>query len=451
MNFAHKRIKKLSKKELLLEKIRQYSYIETFSIVATFLLVGYLFNPQDVCLVHTQIAFVLIILAVITLFHGFENGLIAIGMISLAMWLFYAEFPYIEFLITLMMTMIFSEFHYFWTKQIRELKVEAEYKAAKLNELSKAFYTLKISHDQLEKNYVVKPMSIRNAMEEIVHSAKGFEKHDADSAYGILYEHFLALLEKSFGVNSALVIYKNQDSKTEALSSANSSVSYSSKCKTYSKEEIINSYLVNHAIEFQKPIFISDGAGEPTTHLKEDSKFLAAIPFTNGKYVQSVLVVDRMPFMSFNQENLTSIAILLEYLSITMNKNKTLQNAYIIEHLQDDEFRYEYNRLRYIYERFGVESALVALKINNRLQTKKVYKKIIETLRSLDIATLIENEESSFILLLFPLSTNSSAVGFLKRLKHNLKDKRETKFETMYFQINELDILNQYIRDDYHG
>jgi len=451
MNFAQKRIKKLSRKEIILNKLQKYAYIETFSIVAVFLLLGYLFNPQDICFVHTQISFVLIILAIITLFHGFENGLIAIGMVSVAMWLFYTEFPYVEFLITLMMTMIFSEFHYYWTKKIRELKVEAEYKSAKLHELSKAFYTLKISHDQLEKNYVVKPMSIRNAIEGIIKTAKELDSHDLDYKNSAFYEHFLALLEKSFSVNSGFIVYKNKDHKDEVLSGTNSSITYSSICETYSKEEIMSSYLVSRVIEFQKPIYISDSAGEPTAHVKEDSKFLVAIPFTNGKHVQSVLVIDRMPFMAFNKENLISITILLEYLSITMNKNKTLENAYLIEHLQDDDFKYEYNRLRYIYDSFGVDSALMAIKINNKLQAKKVHEKIIEMLRSLDVATLIENNKTSFIILLFPLNDDSSAIGFLNRLKHNLDYEQDKKFETMHFKIKELDLLNQYIRDDYNG
>lgn len=451
MNFAQKRIKKLSRKEIILNKIEKYAYIETFSIVGVFLLFGYLFNPQDICFVHTQVSFVLIILAVITLFHGFENGLIAIGMISVSMWLFYAEFPYVEFLIILMMTMIFSEFHYYWTKKIRELKVEAEYKGAKLHELSKAFYTLKISHDQLEKNYVVKPMSIRNAIEGIIKTAKELDSRDLDYKNSAFYEHFLALLERSFSVNSSFIVYKNEHHNDEVLSGTNSSVAYSSMCETYSKEEIMSSYLVTRAIEFQKPIYISDAAGEPSTHEKEDSKFLVAIPFTNAKNVQSVLVIDRMPFMAFNKENLISITLLLEYLSITMNKNKTLENAYAIEQLADDEFKYEYNRLRYIYDTFSVDSALMAIKIDNKLQTKKVHEKIIEMLRSLDVATLIENDETSFIILLFPLSDNASAVGFLNRLKHNLNNEKDKKFETMHFQIKELDLLNQYIRDDYNG
>ncbi|WP_457743681.1 PelD GGDEF domain-containing protein [Sulfurimonas sp.] len=448
MNFAKKRIKKISRLDIFLNKVKKYAYIETISIVGVFLLVGYFISPQDICFVDKQISYLLILLAIITLFHGFENGLVAIGMISLAMWSFYPEFPYIDFLVALMMTMIFSEFHYYWTRKIKELTVEANYKTTKLNELSKAFYTLKISHDQLEKNYVVKPMSIRNAIESIIATAKELQTDSTNERTNMFYKNFLSLLEKSFNVNSGFIIYKNNTEHD--LIKENSSITYSSICEKYTKDEIMSSYLVDRAIEFKQPIYISDSVGEPALKNKENSKFLVAIPFVWEKNVNSVLVIDSMPFMAFNKENLISISILLEYLSITIAKNKTLAHSHKISQVNDEDFIYEYNRLRYISDNYQVDSTIMVIKIDNELQTRKVHEKIKQMLRSLDIATVVKYEKNSFIILLFPLSDESSALGFLNRLKHNIKDFKDKQFQNMNFSVQELTLLNKYIEDDYH-
>ena len=449
MNFANKRIKKLSKSDIILEKIKQYAYIETLSLVGIFLLIGYLINPQDVCFVETQISYALILLAILTLFHGFENGLIAIGMLSGAMWFFYPEFPYTDFLVLLLMTMIFSEFHYYWTKKIKELQVEANYKTTKLNELSKAFYTLKISHDQLEKNYVVKPMSIRSAIEDIVTDTQLMQKDKTDENIARFYTNFLLLLEKSFNVNSALIIHKNRGHEDEELSAQNAAVTYSSLCEEYSKEEISRSYLFNRALHFKQPVYISDKAGEPTLESKEDSKFLVAIPFTLGNHVASVLLIDRMPFMSFNKENLISISILLEYLSISISHTNTPDDFYTIVAVQESAFTYEYNRLRYIHDKYGVNSSLMVLKLESELQTLKVHKQILQMLRALDLVTLAHYGEFHYIILLFPLSDESSALGFLKRLKHNIKYEKDKAFETMHFGLEQIELMNNYIEDNY--
>ncbi len=450
MNFANKRIKKLSKTDIILEKIKKYAYLETVTIVTLFLLVGYIFNPQDICLVHTQVSYALILLAIITLFHGFENGLVSIGMLSIAMWFFYPEFPHTEFLVLLLMTMIFSEFHYYWTKKIKELQVEANYKTTKLNELSKAFYTLKISHDQLEKNYVVKPMSIRSAIEKIIESNRESKDDKIDVKVTKFYGNFLALLEKSFNVNSALIIHKNLGHQEEELSLENTAVTYSALCEKYSKEEILSSYLLNRATHFKQPVYISDKAGEPSLKSKEDSKFLVAIPFVSDKHISSVLLIERMPFMAFNKENLISISILLEYLSISISQNNIPDDSYKISAVNETAFSYEYNRLRYIYDKYAVNSTIMVLKLESELQTMKVHEKVLQMLRALDVVTVTKYKEFHYVLFLFPLSDSSSALGFLKRLKHNIKYDKDKKFETMNFHINQLELLNKYIEDEYN-
>jgi len=449
MNFANKRIKKLSKTDIILNKIKKYAYLETIVIVSIFLFIGYIFNPNDICFVQTQVSYALILLAVITLFHGFENGLVTIGMFSIAMWFFYPEFPYTEFLVLLMMTMIFSEFHYYWTKKIKELQVEANYKTTKLNELSKAFYTLKISHDQLEKNYVVKPMSIRNAIENIIQSDEKLEDMSINEKTTQFYKNFLFLLEKSFSVNSALIIHKNQGHKEEELTAENSSVTYSPLCEEYSKDEILSSYLLNRAMHFKQPVYISDKTGEPSLNSKEDSRFLVAIPFISANHVSSVLLIERMPFMAFNKENLISISILLEYLSISISQNTIPQDSYEISAVEDTNFTYEYNRLRYIYDKYSVNSTIMIIKIESELQTLKVKNKIEQMLRALDMVTVTQYNDFHYIILLFPLSDSSSALGFLKRLKHNIKYVKDKQFETMHFKINQLTLLNKYIEDNY--
>ena len=87
--------------------------------------------------------------------------------------------------------MIIGQFHYLWGKKQLQNKSVLAYKIAKLDEVSNAFYTLKISHDQIEKNYVFKPMSLRSNILEIKKSFKDKEDY---------VEQFLGLLENSCNV-----------------------------------------------------------------------------------------------------------------------------------------------------------------------------------------------------------------------------------------------------------
>ena len=445
------RIQEKSLSEKILDKIHQYAYAETAMLVLTYLVVGYFVDPEDICMLNNKIAYPLILISIITLFHGFENGLLSIGIFSLAMWGFYPSFEYVDFLVLLMMTLIFSEFHYYWTKKIKAAEINAEYRGAKLDELSRSFYTLKISHDQLEKNYVVKPMSIRHSIEKIVNMNSTVEvSADVDSQNAQYYQNFLNMLEKSFHVNMGLVLYKNRDNSSKFFELENTSVSYGSNSKSYKIEDIINDYLVDRCISKKQPIYISDEKGEPSSDKDGNSEFIAVIPSIINNEVVSVLVVEKMPFMAFNRENLTSISILLEYFTLEILEKNTLSLTNDIAMIDDEKFRYEYARLKYLFLEYNVNSIILVLRIDNELQSVRVYEKVVKMLRSLDMATLVERNSFHYITLMFPLHDKSAALGYLNRLLNTLEEEKDKKFDYMTFDMKKIKLLNKYLEEDYN-
>ena len=447
MYSTYKRLGDTLKNNRIIQFIRKYSYIETLLLIVIFLISGYFFSSDDICLTQKDVPYLLILLSIVTLFHGFESGMLALGVIALVMWFFYESFPYVHFLVNLLMVMIFSEFHYFWTKQIKELKTSNEYTTTKLNELANAFYSLKISHDQLEKNYVLKPMSIRSAIEEILHHDT--QKRANETFY---FNDFLALLEKSFHLQGGFIIYAKNNTQEEYLSAENSEICYSATSETYEKEEIFNEYLIDKAINYKQAVYVSDDEGNPTIKKElQESKFLAAIPVIYNKKILALLVIEKMPFMAFNRENLISLAILFEYLLITALKEKLLQQSKALLFIQEKEFRYEYIRTAFLYKKYNINSTLMVFKIKNEIQSIKIFEKVQQMLRSLDISTQYKSDKNFyFLFFLFPFNDKAAAIGFLNRLLLTLEDERDKKFEHMLFQINEENLLNKYIEDEYY-
>ena len=443
--------RKQNKVSAIVAKLQDYAYLETFTLVALYLGIGYLVDPQDVCSIHSQISYMLVLLSIITLFHGFENGLFALSLLAVALWFFYPLFEYREFLVALMMTLIFSEFHYFWTQKIKKAEIDANYRGLKLDELSKSFYALKISHDQLEKNYILKPMSIRNSIGEIL---KTKIKVDSDVNKNIdertqeYYKNFMILLEKSFNVNKSLIVYKTSQTR-KILSKDNAFEVCSSTCDVKKIEDIFDNYLVDKAISRKQAVFISDEGGNPDLQNSNDTKFVAAIPTVRDGEVVAVLAIEAMPFMAFNRENLISITLLLEYLSISVAKEDTLYLSKELESIEDKEFRREYIRLKLLYDKYGVESTVLVMKIDNELQTLKVNSFVSKMLRSLEFTTTLYNGRHYYIVNLFPLHDKSSAVGYVNRLLTLLDDERDKKFEYHSFNIKDSRVLNKYLKEDY--
>ncbi|MBU0719751.1 hypothetical protein KJ877_00255 [bacterium] len=284
MKIERKRIKEKSRLASITKYLHDYAYLETLVIVGIYLLVGYMMNPEDICILKGEIPYILILLAIVTLFHGFESGMITTSILALAMWYFYPTFQYVDFLIVLMMTLIFSEFNYYWNKRIKEAETDSEYRGIKLNELSKAFYTLKISHDQLEKNYVIKPMSLRNSIAVIKETNFTDKDH---------YENFLKLLEKAFNVSIATIAYKETEDTGFKMIARSSDLN---------EDADFEDPLVKDVLERKKPIYISDD-------VNNKSKYIAVVPALQNEETVGLLLIEKMPFMSFNKENLISISL----------------------------------------------------------------------------------------------------------------------------------------------
>ncbi len=413
-----------SKKFSIFERIHKYGLLETFIIITAFLAISYVFSPHDICLLDVKIPYLLIILTIITLFHGFESGIFAMGIIAFAMWYFYPNFQYVDFLILLTMTLLFSQFHYYWSIRIREAELTSEYKNIKLNELSKAFYTLKISHDQLEKNYVTKPMSLRDSLISI----RTFVGNEKDQ-----YAAFLTLLEKSFNVETASIVLRDDEEKNENFQRVVAS-------EELQEEDDLDDLLVKDAFEYNRPAYISN------KNINK-SKYIAVIPVVKKENITALLLIKKMPFMAFNRENLISLAILFEYFYNEFVKEKLiLEYGNNLEIISDREFKFELYRLNELYELYNVDSTIMVLVFENEILALKIYELVNKILRSLDMVTYLEKENTFYIAVLFPFADAATASGFLERLKKNAKQlENERYYEDFYFSLGKLELFDELI------
>ena len=455
MSSKNQRLKEKTKLDTASKLIHEYAYAETLALVSLFLLIGYYVDPKDICLLNANIPYIILILTIITLFHGFESGVLALTIISLAMWFFYPSFDYMHFLTFLLMTLLLSQFHYYWTMRLQRAEVDADYKSHKLAELSRAFYTLKISHDQLEKNYVVKPMSIRNAVKYILNLnekiAHDDSVHEKQRAY---HTNLLELLEKSFNLTTGHLLYlqgalsqenlQEKEFKEENLGVVSIGTDEKVKVSTF-----LQDYIVDKAIARKSPVYISDETGEPTVTNKEQSKYLAAIPSLINDTIVSVLVIEKMPFMFFNREYLTSMTIIHEYFTLETYKTVQIVDFSEVELIDDKEFKFEIYRMKELYERFHVDSVLLVLRMTSELRAMRLMDRLEKMLRALDMLHLVTYEERYYITILMPMHDKASAVGLLNRLRTTLEDEEDQKFDHMIFNMRQLKLLNKYYKNDY--
>lgn len=412
---------------LLTHKLRLtislYSYAETGTLLAGFFILGYLVDPHDPALIHYGLAYITFLMAIITLFHGISNGLFAVFCLAVAMKFFYPVFPTEAFLYEVVFVLVFGEFHYYWNRKIAQNKTKNSYLNTKLDELSNAFYMLKISHDQLEKNYVFKPMSLRNSIRLIKEAY--VEKKD-------YFKDFLLVLQKSFSVTQAeLYAVKN-----ESL--------YSVYDEARLNEIKISDPMLETALLKKRPVYVS------SKDVKNNSRYLAVIPAVLQGEVRGVLLVEKMPFLSFNKDMLISISILVTYFLEELGKWELIRQAGQKNGLVNNEFYFELMRLNKIYTEHEVNSTILILKTKDSLFAHMLLKKTQENLRSLDMVSAHTSQGYEVLGILFPFADQASAQGFLDRLFSRLKlELDDEKIEYTFFEISQLQIVKEYAGIDH--
>jgi hypothetical protein len=408
---------------LLTNKIRRqifrFSYVETISIVFIYLLIGYMVTPDDICMLESGRTFLTILLAIITLFHGVANGLLAIAIIGIAMNTQYEIFDHTKFLQELVLVLVFGEFHYYWQRIINKHSAEAKFTETKLAELGKAFYMLKISHDQLEKNYVTKPMSLRNSIRLI---KENYEKHDGNN-----YDEFLSLLEKTLHIDKAYLGLLDKNDKFQVIASTDDK-------KDFNYDDI----MLEVAIEKAMPIYVSN------EEEYNESDYLAVIPAISNDVIVGMLVIEKMPFMSFNKDSLITLSILVTYLFEEINKMKTLKKLGDYLHKFQENFRFEMYRLYDLNQKFNIQSSVLVFKSPDKLETHLLLECIEKNLRSLDVMSRYSDETLDYVAVLFPFADNSSTAGFVKRIYSLLGFDQETSISYSTFDISQKSIIELY-------
>ena len=404
------------------ERFFKYPNVETFILMGAYLLLGYVIDPQDICMLEYKLSFLTILLAIITLFHGIESGILGIVIVGIAMKFGYAEFQYAYFLKEFVLVLIFGEFHYYWTRTIKHHDAESNFTKEKLLELGKAFYMLKISHDQIEKSYIIKPMSLRNSIGTI---KEDFYKEDANQ----FYRKFLLLLQKTLNIETSFLLSVQDNENMTILAQTEEGNSFD-----------IDDLMIQHAYEKQMPIYVSSDAQY------DHSKYIAVIPSLSHNEVTGLLAIEKMPFMSFNKDTLISTSILVGYMFDEVNKVKLLKS--INNFLPDfqENFRFETYRLSMLNKKFNADSTILVYKSYNNLTTHLLIEAINKNMRTLEIMSSAKKESLDVVIILFPFSDATSVNGFAQRIDSIMNTEKGSdilKFST--FSIAKVDLIESYV------
>jgi hypothetical protein len=370
---------------------------DTLAALFIYLVIAYLIKPNDIFFIKENFNYFVIVLAIVTLFHGFIAGIIAMIVFFIVATITYPTFPTYHFLFFLALMLIFGEAHHLWNTQIVRLQKERAYLQEKVKNLRESLFLLKLSHDQIEKNYVLKPMSIRRALAEI--NRMIVEKNKK------LFKNFMMLLANNTGLESGSLYIRKGDEFVE-LSSVGEGADLD-----------FDDPMIKEAFETKDTILLSVASLRDNVY----SKYLAVLPILDEKReIKALLLITEMPFSELNKDNLLKANVFLIYLFGKLTAAE--KYAYLLEKYVDLDLYLirEIDVLTELYKKYGIESNIVVFEMDKEDAIHGVFIDIEGKIRGFDYAVRYSFGDKEMLIVLLPFTSSENVKGFLNRIKRDI-------------------------------
>ena len=377
---------------------RQGFEVVIFTLIISF--IGYFVEPKDPLLIDYTFSFLILWLAIVTLFYGLTMGLVMWGTFSIFALFTYADDPRFTFFLlenlffVFLYGLFFSNLH----SRINKLTIRSKYLQLRLKELTNAFFTLKISHDKLESTYISQPASIRFVISDLLESSE----HNSPESSAT---NTLKILEKFFMVKSAM-IWRVKNGSLHSYLSSNGDID---------KNVNVNDKLIQESLQFRKAMYLKD------LEDKEQTNYIYAVPFLDKRDdVVEILIIKNIPFLFYHEDILLKINVVFTYIWTEYKKRASLDKVrqndkekveLVNNHERQDivDFKLEVVRLNNILKDFDVDSRVYAVSTHNPYLHEAIsdYFYQNELLQILDQYVSIECKGRYLHLVLFPFVSKS--------------------------------------------
>lgn len=367
-------------------------------------------QPDDPFLLNRPFAWLWLLPAVLALRYGTMAAFLSAGLLLLLWFLLPlfglggGSFPASFFLGGLILTLIAGEFADVWIARLRRVREANAFLTERLESLTRRHYLLRLSHERLEQELLVKPMTLRDALQRM---RKLMVREPASQALPHAQE-FLHLLSQACQLEVAS-LHRLQQGRLEATAQA--AVGEISALDHADP-------LLRYALERGQLAHVQT-EGLPG----DSSRYLVVAPLaSSADEVHGLLLVERLPFLSLNEETLRFMAVLLGYYADGISMGRCVQP--LLQQLPQCSplFANELLRLHRIWQEAGIPSMLVALTVAPGLHQQEIMQEAQRQTRQLDVVWEATLPGLRCLLTVMPLHGEAAMTGYVLRTERWLHE-----------------------------
>jgi len=379
-----------------------HPWIETTLIFCLFFAAGVFVRPGDPLFADQAFPWSIFAPILTGLRYGFAHGFVTAvalhGMAGLyaitlptALW----PLPFAYTLGLLLCSLIVGEFRDIWEQRLVQLERSNEYRQARMEEFTRSYHVLKISHDELEQEYAGRRTSLRSALLTAREKLVDAVPEEVGAALLDLLSNFNSARSASY--------HRVRDGVVDPEPTATLGSAY-----TLSSEDA----LLRQAISTAATVSIRP---EDTSSMavREEGDPIVVLPVVDAyRKVRAVVSITQIPFFALTERNLQIATIVASRFGDFLHAEERLPVS-----LEDDLYWFLYHVMRCLdlTRNHELTSCLLVCRLRDATNAPVYIRTILDQARGLDEALPVEENGEWFLLMLMPLTTRSGLERFMLR------------------------------------
>jgi hypothetical protein len=378
-------------------------WVETSVFTLSALGLSWWVNPANPYYAHASFPWPTLATVLLALRYGIGAGLLSAGLMVAV----YAGgqgrlFPPIDdskvfFLGFLLLTLLCAEFSGAWRTRLRRRDELSYFIDERLEQITRRFYLLRLSHERLEQSLLSRPVSLRDGLIKLRALA---DQRGVDALPGAAA--FMQLAAQYCQVEQGAVYLARGNALEDEPAAW-----LGEKSALDPNDPLIRQALASgHLCHLQM------------SHMREGhSRYLIAAPIRPASQpLLGMLLVERLPFVALHNEAVQILAVLCGYYGDLVHDVKSIRNEAQLAPGCPGEFAAELLRLHRLNREVGMTSVLVALRFGPHPRREEMFRQIARQRRTLDVQWEIPGDDKQVLITLMPLSAEASVEGYLNRI-----------------------------------
>ena len=416
------------------------AWLETLALTLLLPLIGYWSDPNDPFFLDTPFPWLILAPVLAALRYGFLYGFISamLGILLIALawrlqWLPLADFPAQFSLGMLIIAMLTGEFRDLWQRQLDAQNIINDHQRLRLDEFTRTYHLLKISHDNLEHRIAASTQSLRESLLSLrqrlsVHADAGPQSSSSRTIPTLGIEHgnmtqlrpLLSVADDIMGIFSAFGWVQvaglyGVDDNAAIVPRPIASLGKPTRLAA-------DDPLLSMAVETGQLVSV---ATEQDVSANDDDgqTLLAAAPLIDihGR-LWGVIGVQETAFLSFHDANLKLLAVLAGHIGDILTRSAQQSG---VDGQEGTDFLHDLERWLLDSRRHALTTLVQSIVFpGDQAHTKEAANLILTQTRGLDRTWRItRNDGALVILMLMPLTNMLEAEAYRRRIENQFQER----------------------------